>query len=174
MKVNTANKLSVFRIILVPFFIWSFYLPSDNFYLPLIIFCLASFTDFLDGYLARKNNLVTTFGKFIDPVADKILTLSAFIMLTEFLKLPAWGVCIIVAREIAITGFRIIAASGGVTIAASKMGKIKTVSQMLAIIFSLLELDFSIYLFYISVILTLISGIEYIVKNLQVLDLKNI
>ena len=171
---NIANKLTVLRIFLVPIFAISMIMSPDNGTIPLIIFVLASLTDFLDGYLARKHNLVTTFGKFLDPVADKLLTLSAFIMLIEQSQIPAWGVCVIVSREIAITGFRVIAASSGTTIAASSFGKIKTITQIVSIILLLLNFEYAIYVFYLAVIFTLLSGVEYFVKNKDALDLTNI
>lgn len=171
---NIANKLTVVRIALVPIFVVSIMLSPSDSLIPLLIFSIASFTDFLDGHLARKHNLVTTFGKFLDPVADKLLTLSAFIMLIEKSQIPAWGVCVIVSREIAITGFRVIAASSGKTIAASSFGKIKTITQIFSIILLLLNIEYAIYLFYIAVIFTLLSGIEYFIKNKDVLDLTNI
>lgn len=171
---NIANKLTVLRIFLVPIFVISMIMYPDNGTIPLIIFVLASLTDFLDGYLARKHNLVTTFGKFLDPVADKLLTLSAFIMLIEQSQIPAWGVCVIVSREIAITGFRVIAASSGTTIAASSFGKIKTITQIVSIILLLLNFEYAIYVFYLAVIFTLLSGIEYFTKNKDALDLTNI
>lgn len=171
---NIANKLTVLRIFLVPIFVISMIMYPDNGTIPLIIFVLASLTDFLDGYLARKHNLVTTFGKFLDPVADKLLTLSAFIMLIEQSQIPAWGVCVIVSREIAITGFRVIAASSGTTIAASSFGKIKTITQIVSIIILLLNFEYAIYVFYLAVIFTLLSGIEYFIKNKDALDLTNI
>lgn len=171
---NIANKLTVLRIFLVPIFVISMIMYPDNGTIPLIIFVLASLTDFLDGYLARKHNLVTTFGKFLDPVADKLLTLSAFIMLIEQSQIPAWGVCVIVSREIAITGFRVIAASSGTTIAASSFGKIKTITQIVSIILLLLNFEYAIYVFYLAVIFTLLSGIEYFIKNKDALDLTNI
>lgn len=171
---NIANKLTDLRIFLVPIFVISMIMSPDNGTIPLIIFVLASLTDFLDGYLARKHNLVTTFGKFLDPVADKLLTLSAFIMLIEKSQIPAWGVCVIVSREIAITGFRVIAASSGTTIAASSFGKIKTITQIVSIILLLLNFEYAIYVFYLAVIFTLLSGVEYFVKNKDALDLTNI
>lgn len=171
---NIANKLSVIRILLVPFFIISLISNGTNNLIAVIIFSIASFTDFLDGYLARKYNLVTVFGQFLDPLADKLLTLSAFIMLTGIGKIPAWTVCIIMAREITITGFRVIAASSGVNIAASKYGKIKTITQIFSIILLLVNFKFSLVVYYIAVIFTIISGIEYIIKNKNILDLSNI
>ncbi len=152
----------------------------------LILFCLASFTDFLDGHIARKYNLVTNFGKFMDPLADKLLVLTALIYLIEIGKLVAFGVelgfavTIILAREFAVTGLRLLAANNNCVIAASKMGKSKTVSQMFMIIILLLNCyPFSflggnsvdvttVVLISIATILTIVSGIDYFVKNISV------
>ncbi|MDQ0507823.1 CDP-diacylglycerol--glycerol-3-phosphate 3-phosphatidyltransferase [Peptoniphilus ivorii] len=176
---NIANKLTMLRILMVPLFVLLMLLKTQEMrYIGAAVFVVAAFTDFLDGYLARKYDLVTTFGKFLDPLADKILTISAFILLVEFGVIPAWGVIVIVARELAITGFRVIAASENVTIAASGFGKIKTISQLLCLIALLfapaIPESIGIVLFYIAVILTVLSGIDYLVKNKDLLDLKNI
>ncbi|KXO17170.1 CDP-diacylglycerol--glycerol-3-phosphate 3-phosphatidyltransferase [Peptoniphilus sp. GNH] len=174
---NLPNKLTFMRILLVPIFVIFFYLGDSFSIYSCAIFCLASFTDFLDGYLARKNNLVTNFGKFADPLADKILTNSALILLTSKGIIPAWAIIIIIAREFAVTGFRIIAASENITIAADKLGKIKTTCQMISIIALLTNLSYlytpGLVMFYISVFFTIISGINYFHKNIEVLDLKN-
>ena len=147
---NLPNKLTIFRIILVPIMVIIPFLGLENEYLGIpvqyliidLIFVLASITDKLDGYLARKNNQVTTFGKFLDPLADKILVLAAMIMLVEMNKLPAWIPIIVLAREFMISGYRLIAVEkGGKVIAASKWGKIKTVTQMLAIILAFVDLN---------------------------------
>ena len=136
----------------------------------------------LDGYLARSRNLVTTFGKFMDPLADKILACSALVMLVQFGKVEAWMVCIVLAREFIISGFRLIAATNGIVISASIYGKIKTITQLFAISFILLNstnfikipMNIDRILWYISVVFTVMSAIDYIWKNLKVLDLKNI
>ena len=147
---NLPNKLTIFRIILVPIMVIIPFLGLENEYLGIpvqyliidLIFVLASITDKLDGYLARKNNQVTTFGKFLDPLADKILVLAAMIMLVEMNKLPAWIPIIVLAIEFMISGYRLIAVEkGGKVIAASKWGKIKTVTQMLAIILAFVDLN---------------------------------
>ena len=135
---NLPNKLTLLRVILIPFFI--FFLLNNSFgklgfWIALAIFCVASFTDFLDGQIARKYNLVTNFGKFMDPLADKLLVCSALICFIELGILPAWMVIIIIAREFIISGFRLIASDNGVVIAASWWGKTKTVSQMVMIIY---------------------------------------
>lgn len=176
---NIANKLTIMRLFLVPVFVILFLIntPATRL-MASLVFCVAAFTDFLDGHLARKYHLVTTFGKFLDPLADKVLTISAFIMLVEEGVIPAWGVIIIVARELAITGFRILAASDNITIAASPFGKIKTITQLaslIALLFSPhIPATIGIVLFYVAVLLTVLSGVDYLVKNKGVLDLENI
>lgn len=146
---NLPNKLTIFRIILVPIMvIIPFFGLDENFlgipiqYLLIdLIFILASITDKLDGYLARKNNQVTTFGKFLDPLADKILVLAAMVMLVEMQKLPAWIPIIVLSREFMVSGYRLIAVEkGGKVIAASNLGKLKTVTQMFAIILAFIDL----------------------------------
>ncbi len=140
---NLANKLTLFRIILVPIFVIVGYLNLPGsvcgigmaFIIMDVIFIIASITDKLDGYIARSRNQVTTFGKFLDPLADKILVLSALVMLVEFGKIPAWIPIIVLAREFLVSGYRLIASTkGGQVIAASIWGKLKTVTQMIAII----------------------------------------
>ncbi len=146
---NLANKLTIFRIILVPVMVIFAYLPiKQSFYgvalamiIMDVIFIIASITDKLDGYIARSRNQVTTFGKFLDPLADKILVLAAMLMLVEVNKLPAWIPVIVLAREFIVSGFRLIAVEkGGLVIAASVWGKLKTVTQMIAIIFAFIDI----------------------------------
>ena len=140
---NTPNKLTVARMILVPFlvvFLLTGWGGEANRWICLAIFVAASVTDWFDGHLARKYNLITNFGKFMDPLADKLLVCSAMICMIELDKLPAWVVIIIIGREFIISGFRLIAAENGIVIAANYWGKFKTVSQMIMII--LLMLDF--------------------------------
>ena len=146
---NLANKLTIFRMILVPIMVIIPFLGIENEILgiPLtyiiidIIFIIASITDKLDGYIARSRNQVTTFGKFLDPIADKILVLAAMVMLVEFGKIPAWIPIIVLAREFIVSGYRLVAIEkGGKVIAASKWGKLKTVTQMIAIILAFLDL----------------------------------
>ncbi len=147
---NLPNKLTIFRMILVPIMVIIPFLGIDGRFLGIpiewlvidIIFVIASLTDKLDGYLARKNNQVTTFGKFLDPLADKILVLSAMVMLVEMGKIPAWIPIIVLAREFIVSGYRLVAVEkGGNVIAASKWGKLKTVTQMIAIILAFLDLN---------------------------------
>ena len=147
---NLPNKLTIFRIILVPIMVIIPFLGLEekvagipiSWIIVDIIFIIASITDKLDGYLARKNNQVTAFGKFLDPLADKILVLAAMMMLVEMQKLPAWIPIIVLAREFMVSGYRLIAVEkGGEVIAASKWGKLKTVTQMIAIVLALLDLN---------------------------------
>lgn len=133
-----------------------------------VIFALCSITDFLDGYLARKWNVVSNFGKFIDPLADKVLTTSTFIMFVQFQIIPAWAVIIIVSREYMISILRAVAANSGKVIAASKWGKLKTVTQIFAILMIMLSLPFSLEMFWICTILTIFSGIDYLFLNRDV------
>lgn len=176
---NLANKITIFRVFLIPVFM--LVLHSDiqySNYIAAFIFIFASLTDTLDGYIARSRNMITDFGKFIDPLADKMLVSAALISLVEFGKIPGWIVVLIIAREFTITGFRVIAASAGITIAASSLGKIKTVTQLVAIIlllinnypFSLIGLPFDIILLYISLFFTILSGVDYIYKNKSALE----
>ena len=176
---NTPNKLTIARMILVPFFVlfiltgWG---GDANRYICLAIFVVASITDWFDGHLARKNNLVTNFGKFMDPLADKLLVCSALICMIELDRLPAWFVIIIIAREFIISGFRLIASDNGIVIAASYWGKFKTNFQMFMIIMLIIDLGTSTavmienVLIVIATALTIISLVDYLVKNKQVLS----
>ena len=177
---NTPNKLTVARMILVPFlvvFLLTGWGGEANRWICLAIFVAASVTDWFDGHLARKYNLITNFGKFMDPRADKLLVCSAMIGMIELDKLPAWVVIIIIGREFIISGFRLIAAENGIVIAANYWGKFKTVSQMIMII--LLMLDFGgiftvltqIFI-WLSVALTIISLLTYIMQNRKVLSMQ--
>lgn len=174
---NTPNKLTVLRVLMIPFFvIFMLYdvIPEADKWIALVLFCIASFTDFLDGYIARKYNLVTNFGKFMDPLADKLLVVSAMICLITWGKLEAWIVIIIVSREFIISGFRLVASDNGIVIAASMWGKFKTVSHMAMIIFMIgdfggILLSVESLLKWIAVALTIISLVDYIMKNKQVL-----
>lgn len=178
---NLPNKLTLFRVILIPFFV--FFLLAPYFegygnYIAVAIFIIASITDFLDGKIARKYHLVTNFGKFMDPLADKLLVCSAMICLIGLGKLASWIVIVIIAREFIISGFRLIASDNGVVIAASYWGKFKTTFQMLMVIVLMLDITLNqlawlhilgIVLTYIALALTVISLIDYIVKNKDVL-----
>ena len=173
---NLPNKLTILRIIMVPFFV--FFLLTDlvegSKWIALVLFIIASLTDLLDGKIARKYNLVTNFGKFMDPLADKLLVCSAMICLIEMDKLPSWVVIIIISREFIISGFRLVAADSGIVIAASYWGKFKTVFQMAMIIVLIADLGgvfdtISLILVSVALALTVISLIDYVVKNKQVL-----
>ena len=174
---NLPNKLTTLRVIMIPFFV--VFMLADmgrtGDYIALALFCLASLTDFFDGYLARKNHLVTSFGKFMDPLADKLLVGSAAIFLIEMGRIPAWVVVILISREFIISGFRLIAADNGVVIAASMWGKFKTVCQMFMTIALILHLDTPVWavveqvLIWGSVALTIVSLVDYIYKNRHVL-----
>lgn len=174
---NLPNKLTVLRIIMVPFFV--FFMLTDvggdaNKWIALALFCVASLTDLLDGKIARKYNLVTNFGKFMDPLADKLLVCSAMICLIEMDKLAAWIVIVIISREFIISGFRLVASDNGIVIAASYWGKFKTVFQMAMIIVLIMDLGsvFDIIgtvLVWIALALTVISLLDYVLKNKQVL-----
>lgn len=173
---NIANKLTIFRVILIPFFLAALYLIDGSMgnYVATIIFVVASLTDWLDGYLARSRNLVTDFGKFMDPLADKLLVAAAIIYFVEIGSLPAIVVIIIISREFIISGIRLVAALDNKVIAASMWGKIKTFSTMLMIIVVLLDIDVAFIkyvemgLVYFATIATVISAIEYVVKNIDV------
>ena len=176
---NTPNKLTVLRVIMVPIFVlflltgWG---GSANRYICFVLFAGASVTDWFDGYLARKNNLVTDFGKFMDPLADKLLVCSALICMIELGRLPAWMVVIIIAREFIISGFRLIAAEKGVVIAANYWGKFKTATQMIMIILLILDIQIPFFriltqiLIWVSLILTVISLVTYILDNKSVMS----
>lgn len=175
MKMNIANKLTLLRIIMIPIFMflllegWSFW--------AFVVFAIASLTDFLDGYLARKYNLITNFGKFMDPLADKLLVTSALVCFVQLGMVNAWVVVIILSREFIVSIFRAIAAAEGIVIAASWWGKAKTISQMFMVIvlllgnfpFRLIGLPVDQILVVVATVLTIISGYDYIVKNKQVL-----
>ena len=175
---NLPNKLTIFRVILIPFFV-VFMLapicPSYANYIAVAIFIVASLTDLLDGKIARKYNLVTDFGKFMDPLADKLLVCAAMICLIETGQLAAWIVIVIISREFIISGFRLVAADNGVVIAASYWGKFKTTFQMLMVIVLILNFDNRYFrllgtvLTYIALVLTVVSLIDYLWKNRAVL-----
>ncbi len=175
---NLPNKLTILRILLIPIFVFFLMLDNNSIkIIPLVIFIAASLTDTLDGNIARKFNLITDFGKFMDPLADKLLVSSALICFVEMNYISAWIVIIIIGREFLISGFRTLAASKNVTIAANKWGKIKTVFQMILIIVILIDYARPIQfinelinpLIIITVLLTLISAITYLVNNRNVI-----
>uniref|UniRef100_I5AQQ8 CDP-diacylglycerol--glycerol-3-phosphate 3-phosphatidyltransferase n=1 Tax=Eubacterium cellulosolvens (strain ATCC 43171 / JCM 9499 / 6) TaxID=633697 RepID=I5AQQ8_EUBC6 len=171
---NLPNKLTCLRMAMIPFFVVFMYLPQSwARYVALAIFVVASLTDTADGYIARKYNLVTDFGKFMDPLADKLLVCSALICLIDTREIPAYVVLIIIAREFIISGFRLVAADNGIVIAASWWGKTKTVSQMVMIVVILLNINgwriFELVLIAVATALTVISLCDYIIKNKEVL-----
>ena len=176
---NVPNRLTILRVAMIPLFViamlWQ-QLPYSD-YIAGGLFIAACITDFFDGYLARKYNQVTTFGKFMDPLADKLLVCSAMICMIELNRLPAWFVIIIIAREFIISGFRLIAAENGVVIAANYWGKFKTASQMVMIILLILnfggafEILTQIFV-WASLALTVISLITYIVQNKNVISMQ--
>ena len=174
-----ASKITLVRVAMIPAFMVTMYLsggtPGLWMYISLTIFIVASLTDMLDGKIARKYNLVTNFGKFMDPLADKLLVCSAMICLIELDRLAAWIVIVIIAREFIISGFRLVASDNGVVIAASYWGKFKTTFQMLMVIVLILDIQMPFFqilgtvLTYVALILTVVSLIDYIVKNKDVL-----
>ena len=167
---NLPNKLTILRVILIPFFVvfmlFDITGAADK-WIALVIFCVASLTDMLDGKIARKYNLVTNFGKFMDPLADKLLVCTALICLTSMNRLNVIVVLVIIAREFIISGFRLVASDNGIVIAASYWGKFKTVSQMALII--VLIMDLGGVWNVVALLLTVVSLIDYIAKNKQVL-----
>lgn len=172
---NLPNKLTMFRVILIPFFIVFLLIPLTPFdkWIALAIFIVASLTDLLDGKIARKYNLVTNFGKFMDPLADKLLVCSALICLIELDRIPSWMVIVIIAREFIISGFRLVASDNGVVIAASYFGKFKTTFQMVAVCLMIADIP-SLFILtqitlWIAVILTVVSLVDYLVKNKDVM-----
>lgn len=179
---NLPNKLTILRVIMIPFYVFfmlvdlSTYIGGTGKYIALAIFVMASMTDWLDGYLARKHHLVTNFGKFMDPLADKLLVCSALICLVSVDKLAAWIVIVIISREFIISGFRLIASDNGVVIAASYWGKFKTVFQMLMIILLILDMNNQVFriiaetITWIALVLTVISLIDYLIKNKNVIS----
>ncbi|MCR4696837.1 MAG: CDP-diacylglycerol--glycerol-3-phosphate 3-phosphatidyltransferase [Lachnospiraceae bacterium] len=173
---NLPNKLTILRIVIVPFFVIALTIEAIPFgkWIALGLFIVASLTDFLDGYIARKNNLITDFGKFADPLADKLLVCSALICLLGLQKINVYVVLIIISRDFIISGFRLIAASKGVVIAADWFGKVKTALQMVMIPFIIADIKIftivTIVLEIAVVILTLVSLVDCIVKNRKVLQ----
>ena len=173
---NLPNKLSIARVLCIPAIVVLLHFPSEGCRIAAaVLFILGCLTDFLDGRIARKRNLVTDFGKFIDPVADKLLVLTTLIMLIHLGMMPAWIVIVILCRELAVDGLRMVAVTKGQVIAAGKLGKWKTACQMV-MISAMLILDLSVYnswviavLAGIVVVLTLVSGVEYFVRNASVL-----
>jgi CDP-diacylglycerol--glycerol-3-phosphate 3-phosphatidyltransferase len=187
---NLPNKITVSRILLIPLFML-FMLVDFNFgtvnllntdiqtshLIGGLIFIIASITDWLDGYIARKYELITNMGKFLDPLADKLLVSAAFIILVELGSAPSWIIIVIISREFAVTGLRLILAGGGEVVAANQLGKIKTVTQIIAIIsllfnniyFESIGVPFGTIMLYIALFFTVWSGVDYFYKNRRVL-----
>lgn len=169
---NLPNKLTILRMIMVPFFVFFMLVPvagDATKWIALVIFVVASLTDTLDGYLARRDNLVTDFGKFMDPLADKLLVCSALICFVELGDLPAWMVIIIIGREFIISGFRLVASDKGVVIAAGYWGKFKTTFQMVMIVLMIADIPVlslvTTIVMWAALILTVVSLVDYLVKN---------
>jgi len=177
MDMNLANKLTLLRVVMIPVFLLVLFLGPEpmNRYVAVVIFIVASLTDMLDGKIARKYNLVSNFGKFMDPLADKLLVMSALVSMVALEDLAAWVVIVILAREFTITGFRTLAMEANIVMAASWWGKVKTTVQMIMIPVVLLNLPFAMMpmvetvLVWLSVFFTIFSGADYIIKNKQVL-----
>ena len=177
MEMNLPNKLTLLRVFMIPVFLLVLFLAPEpvNRYVAVIIFIVASLTDMLDGKIARKYNLVSNFGKFMDPLADKLLVMSALVSMVALEDLAAWVVIVILAREFAITGFRTLAMEANIVMAASWWGKVKTTTQMIMIPVVLLQLPFSCMpmveniLVALAGFFTIFSGADYILKNKQVL-----
>lgn len=165
---NTANKLTMLRVIMIPVFLAALYVEFPFHYIAaLAIFILASITDFIDGYIARHFNQITDFGKFMDPLADKLLVTSAMLWFVEVGQMPAWALLIVITREFAVSGLRMVAAPKGIVIAAAWSGKIKTASTMVCVCLMLLPIPAILNTICVVVILvtTIWSGIEYFIKN---------
>jgi CDP-diacylglycerol--glycerol-3-phosphate 3-phosphatidyltransferase len=178
---NLANKLTVGRIFLVPVFLF-FVLTKIEYgvYIATFIFIIAASTDGLDGYIARTRNQITKLGKFIDPLADKLLVTAALVSLVEMNRISTWVAMIIIGREFAITGLRVIAASEGIVISASKLGKIKTVTQIVAIVsillndfpFNLVHIPFGSIIMALAVFFTILSGVDYFYKGRELFGIE--
>ena len=168
----TANKLTLCRVVMIPIFLVLLYVDfTGHLWAALAVFILASVTDFIDGYVARHYHQITDFGKFMDPLADKLLVMSAMAWFVEVGWMPAWAFFVVIARELAVTGLRLVAVEQGRVIAAAKSGKVKTACTMVGIILMLIFPNATLRLVCVAVILvtTIYSGIEYFVKNKDVL-----
>lgn len=172
---TTASKITMIRIIMIPFFfvtmLWDF---EGHEFASLFIFALASITDWLDGYIARKYNQVSNFGKFIDPLADKLLVTAAMLIFVEWGLMPSWALMVVLTREFAVTGLRLVAVESGRVIAAAMSGKIKTAATMLCVMLMIFDIPdmLNTACVWIIVITTVVSGLEYFIKNRDVLELK--
>lgn len=172
---TTASKITLARVAMIPFFfvtmLWDF---SGHMIVSLIIFAVASATDWIDGYIARTYNQVSDFGKFLDPLADKLLVIAAMTIFVQWGQMPAWALMIVLTREFAVTGLRLVAVEGGRVIAAAMSGKIKTFATMVCVMLMMLSIPDIVNTICIAVIVitTVVSGVEYFVKNSDVLNLK--
>ena len=177
---NLANKITLFRVFMIPVYVVFMMLTGiqNNYMIAGAIFIIASISDFVDGQIARRCNMVTDFGKFVDPLADKLLVMAAMLCFVEINFIPSWVVIVILAREFIVTGLRVLAASAGVVIAADKIGKLKTTTQMIALVlmhFSALSsviFNISLVLMYIALILTVVSGVNYLYLNRNLFNVK--
>lgn len=177
---NLPNKITILRVFMIPLFLIFFLVPNIPYgnIIATIIFITASLTDFIDGYIARKYHLVTNFGKFADPLADKLLVSAALICFVQLQLVPAWIIIVIISREFIISGFRLVASDNGVVIAASYWGKFKTTSQMIMCILLIINLDYQVFnileqiFTYLALALTVISLVDYLYKNRNVLSEK--
>ena len=175
---NLPNKITILRVCMIPFFLFFLLSPSIPYskYIAAVIFIVAALSDAVDGHIARKYNLITNFGKFIDPLADKLLVCSALICFVELRLVPAWIIIIIISREFIISGFRLVASDKGVVIAASYWGKVKKTTQMVMSVLLILNFNGSIFnileqiFIYLSLILTIVSLVDYLWKNKEVLQ----
>ena len=178
---NVPNTLSLVRVFLAPLVLLFLSLRIEDKFLSFlpdvswgdvlaaVVFIIAAITDAFDGYIARRDNLVTNLGKFIDPLADKVLVIAAMLALIEFQRLPAWIVMVIITREFVVTGLRLVAAAEGVVIAASKGGKLKTVCQIIALIMLILKIPGGMELMWVAMILTVWSGMDYLIKGSKII-----
>lgn len=177
---NLANKITLFRVFMIPVYVILMMLTGiqNNYMISGAVFIIASISDFVDGQIARRCNMVTDFGKFVDPLADKLLVMAAMLCFVEINFIPSWVVIVILAREFIVTGLRVLAASAGVVIAADKIGKLKTTTQMIALVlmhFSALSsviFNISLVLMYIALILTVVSGVNYLYLNRNLFNVK--
>ena len=181
---NTANKITMIRVFLVPVFMVLFMIDNTACHFAALgVFILASITDAIDGHVARKYNQTTTFGKFVDPLADKVLTTAAFLILMHYGRMSVWALMIVLTREFMVAGVRLVAAGDGNVVAASMWGKLKTVTQMVAVVVAMMLLPMDKFLgvparmisdilIWISVVFTIISGIDYLAKNWHLMKLK--
>lgn len=178
---NLPNKITLFRVFMIPVFLVFMLIPQIPYarWIAAGIFVIAALSDLLDGYIARKRNLITNFGKFMDPLADKLLVSSALICLVEMKLIASWIVIIIIAREFIISGFRLIASDNGVVIAAGWWGKVKTNFQMITSVMLIINLDYPVInvleqiAIYLTLLLTVVSLIDYMLKNRSVLGEKH-